>query len=243
MSDLLADLLNRYSAGDLVWYRGQARSNWRLEPSLARKGGLDIERELLDEFRRDAIPLLRRVELDGGPPSDWDWMFLMQHYRVPTRLMDWTESPLVGLFFALDDTEVTESPGSAAVWAMRPQEVNRNARVIPRQPWSVPLCDHDDDAEMYTLKELERGNRNLAPLAVAATRRFDRIRAQGGVFTVIHKDATPLEQVVPDAFVRYLIPDSAKDKVRDELRRLAVTTVSVFPDLEHLGRKVAERLA
>ena len=84
------------------WFRGLCDVRYALQPSWYRLGseaeGVD-EYDLLDEFERRA-PLLLERERSG---STWEWYFLMQHYGLPTRLLDWSESSLVGLYFAVGD--------------------------------------------------------------------------------------------------------------------------------------------
>jgi hypothetical protein len=241
--DLLGDLSTRYEDTELLWYRGHARADWTLEPSLVRRKGLKAEQSLISEFKRDAIPLLARADLSGEPMTEWDWVFVMQHYQVPTRLMDWSESPLIALFFALDEASVTAPPGPAALWVLKPKAMNEAARIQTDYPWQVPILDMDDvDVNKYLPSKLESGNKELEPLAVAATRRFDRIRAQLGVFTIVHRNPRPLEQEVPQTLTKYVIPEDSKESIRTELNRLGFHAAAMYPDLEHLGRRIAERI-
>ncbi len=243
--DLLEDLLDKFEDNTTLWFRGHARATWTLLPSLARRKGLDKERALRAEFMRDATPLLTKADVRWDIQSDWDWMFLMQHYHVPTRLLDWSESPLIGLYFALDETDVTEPEADACLWVLLPQKLNALRGVRPKADWILPLCGRDEDADQYTLEALNQGaDRVLTPLAVIAQRRFDRLVSQQGVFTVMHRDEDPIEGLGNgDHVVKYVIPVAAKERIKRELTRLNISPLTVFPDLQRVGKRVAARLS
>jgi FRG domain len=87
-----------------VLFRGEPESGFPLIPSIARgtKDGTfsdvsSLEDTLLREFRLAAAPIM-----DVEPTNEIDWVFLAQHYGVPTRLLDWSTNPMVALFFAVE---------------------------------------------------------------------------------------------------------------------------------------------
>ena len=69
---------------DILWYRGHPYAEHYLLASLLRyENGLEKEKELFTNFRKFSDRILKRHE------SEWETLFEMQHYGVPTRLLDW----------------------------------------------------------------------------------------------------------------------------------------------------------
>jgi hypothetical protein len=111
-------------------FRGQREAEWWLDTSLDRavkkewsspnsKGYYHLDREI------EQVALLTRFQQQAHlyflhPPPDDDlgsWFALMQHYKVPTRLLDWTNSPYVGMYFALEQ-EPAGTEKRSALWAI-----------------------------------------------------------------------------------------------------------------------------
>src|SRR3954452_4462031 len=89
-----------------LWHRGCGDfDNHPLSPSLFRHPTkknntsdlLALENEMLVHFRQRSVPFIARPLRD----DDWERLFFMQHFGIPTRLLDWSENPFVALYFAL----------------------------------------------------------------------------------------------------------------------------------------------
>src|SRR6185295_12115497 len=80
---------------DQLWFRGQGNADYVLLPSLLRfRNGLDKEKFLFEKFRQLSLRVFPRRT------DDWEALFDMQHYGIPTRLLDWTDTLGIAVFFA-----------------------------------------------------------------------------------------------------------------------------------------------
>ena len=211
-----------------TWFRGQRDLGWELTCSLERNGGLDKELALLRRFKQNALPLMR-----SRPENEWEWLFVMQHHGLPTRLLDWTESPLVALFFALEgegDGEDDEVDG--CLWGLSPFDLNKVA--MPHEArGDVPCLGEDEHLDEYLPKRIQTQVQPFKPLAVIAPRNSARIQMQQGVFTVFHRDLNALDADGENEFLwRLVIPKGAKAALRKELTLLKINRFTLFPELE-----------
>jgi len=222
----------RDTAGDgLVWYRGQERADWRLVPSLAREAeGLGAELLTIKRFKQNAAPYL-----PARPASEWEWVFLMQHHRAPTRLLDWSESPLIALFFALWGREHEQQ--DAAVWCLDPIALNRLAGHRRMHARDILAFGIDQPLDDYLPDRVNERVSTLNPVAAIGPRNSARMVAQSGTFTVIHAEPLAIEEVGErqDHIWKIVIPAEARSLLRSELSLLGVHEHTLFPDLDRVA--------
>jgi len=196
-----------------LFFRGHSDASWKLLPGVARlppEHPRILENRLIFEFLTRAGALLR----DSTP--SWSNVFAMQHHGMPTRLLDWTETFGVALFFAL-----REGKGDAAVWILDPYDLNQLTRA------KRTILDVTAFAHSY-YDYFISGEQQFDPPVVALSPPSDhpRILHQRGCFT-LHKDiSTPLEELYGDVVTKVLIPAAARDDARMFLRSVGI---SEFP--------------
>jgi hypothetical protein len=234
-----------------IWYRGCGRSSYKLTPGLFRHSGLDgieqhmtLENQLMTRFRQRSIPFHSRNLED-----DWELLFFMQHYGVPTRLLDWTENPFLGLFFAamyapcsIGSRGNLKFECESAVWILDPIKWNRHALKFKSFQGEIitPL-----DADLNPFKPtLECEHMNNHPVAIFGAHNSQRIVAQRGVFMVFGKDLTSMERMFErDGFpenclIKLTLSKGALPKVQKALKDHGITDSVVFPELEGLAREI-----
>lgn len=231
IADLMSQLATINRRTSYVWFRGQSDSKWPLLPSLnRRRSTLERERNLMKRFKQNATYLL--------PPSnrdDWEWLFLMQHHRLPTRLLDWTESPLVGLYFAVTSQRNRSRDG--ALWCLKPIELNKHANIVYGNKFELPAFGEDNVLNNYLPSNVSgEKTSELSPAAGIAPRSNSRLYAQLGVFTINHRTNVPIESVGDGTHVtKLIIPASAKKNLQLELTHLKLNRLSLFPELENVS--------
>jgi hypothetical protein len=220
-----------------IWFRGQSHIDWKLSPGLFRYETAVSETSLLTRFKQSASLLIHT-----SPKDDFDWMFLMQHYGVPTRLLDWSESPLTSLYFAISDEENEEV--DSALWMLKPIELNKLANIKTTEKNFIPSFD-DEYLKNYNIVNVNSNSRvEMSPVATIATRNNSRIQAQLGVFTIHHLDRKPLDEFcVNSEIIKYKIPSTSKQNIRNELDLLSVNKFSLFPELSSIGEILKKKLS
>lgn len=113
-----------------LWFRGQAKFDWALTPSVFRdKPSSSPTRDHYDELDIVAHLQLRSAEYRQKHQTAFEWLCLMQHYSLPTRSLDWTESILFALYFAVKDSLETDS--DARLSALHVRKLNDHVRGRP----------------------------------------------------------------------------------------------------------------
>lgn len=226
-----------------VWYRGLPCERLKLLPTLHRDGiPVDDEIHLMNRFKQNAHEFL-----EERPQGEWEWMLLARHHGLPSRLLDWTENPLVGLFFAAGGYDSSYSQSNGALWCLTPPHLNQVASNHTVRPDVLPMLLDEEDLsppdEFLTLYKTSRvvnaiAAKPMSPAAAMGIRTTKRIQAQLGVFTIHHADTKPLEEWEDGSHVwKYIVPVEAKLPIREELRRSGVTALTLFPDLDNVARE------
>lgn len=232
IQDLLVELAaDNDGYNGSIWYRGQANQDWALMPGYLRLADPPSESTLIKKFKQSAAMLINTT-----PNQSFDWLFLMQHYGVPTRLLDWSESPLVALYFAVENHQ-KHNGIDAALWSLRPSELNKNAGINNAdEEFFIPSFE-DIELKNYSVEILSQNTRTQQrPLATIATRNNARIQAQHGVFTIHHHEKTPIEDVGDSSHViKYVIPNVSKAPLLKQLSLLGFTKFQLFPELASIG--------
>lgn len=218
-------------------FRGVGLATDRLETSLMRLGGdyVRLERHLLRNFRKYA----HQDWVDDN--SLWHWLAVAQHHGLPTRLLDWTYSPMVAMHFATQ--ALAEFDRDGVIWKVNyhlaanllPDGLGRPLREEGSNVFTVELLT--DVVE--SLEALGRVAGADAILFYEPASLDDRIVNQFALFSMVTRADLAVSSVFanqPDLYERILIPAALKWEIRDKLDQSNVTERVLFPGLDGLSQ-------
>ena len=227
-------------------FRGHADARWPLQSTLARrftiarvheKAWVEQESRILRIFKRKAHLFLDHI------PDDHDsfrWLALMQHHGAPTRVLDFTWSPYVAAFFALENA--TED---SAIWAINPRRLS--------QPRTLTLHNNRQEVDPFTLAPWIQGNYesyflpNEHSFVVYGEPRImnQRLIAQSGTFVIPGILADSVETILAtygnpqDVLAKFILKTATiRDRAMLELYTMNMTYYSLFPGLDGLARSM-----
>jgi hypothetical protein len=202
-----------------------------LVPSLLRhKLTFEVEHNLYHEFFARAGAMVRR------DATSRERLAFLQHHGIPTRLLDWTESIAVALFFALNG-----APADPELWIVNAFHVNRGLNDERRS--RIMLAGLDTIPDYHDCFVRVEGHQEwpfCKPMFLQIPWSSERLRAQSGFFT-FHHDSTPLEKSHTKYVRRVAIPEDAIPGVRSFLRHAGVSEYTVFPDFVGLAAFMRQR--
>lgn len=182
-----------FSVGCFTLFRGQANANWLLSPSLYCQNLFEAENLLLTE--------IKHICPKEFGDNRFDSLVKMQHFGMPTRLLDVTTNPLVSLYFACESSEQSNEDGIVYIFPNMPVSWSNDLLVdlvmdfvydyFPRKMWLDQMLDQ-------SRKKYGNGSYRLMPdtidsllhyltipaFAVMPAKTNERVEAQDGAFFV-----------------------------------------------------------
>ncbi|MGH2448824.1 MAG: FRG domain-containing protein [Chloroflexota bacterium] len=219
-------------------FRGMADARFDLTTSLSRLGGhsSDVEGAILRAFQRYAY-----AQQTPGGGSVWNWLALAQHHGLPTRLLDWSYSPLVGMHFATEDVDLFDRDG--VIWMV---DFARTNRLLPEE---LRRLLQEADSYVFTadvltraassLQEFDELSRTNVAVFLEPPSLDDRIVNQYALFSLLTDPQQSFHhwlELHPDMYRRVIIPAELKWEVRDKLDQANITERVLYPGLDGLSR-------
>lgn len=212
-----------------VWYRGHSRARYVLTPYLLRfDGGLQKEQQLFHEYERSAARLMAKRE------NDWELLFDMQHYGIPTRLLDWTDVLGIAVAFALYDSR--DDHEESAIYVLDPLKLNKKSGLD-----EIKHAPGDSSFEYKSIYWHGRPFGASFPIAIDPPLQSGRMVAQNGTFTVHGANPEPLDQQASQCIRRIVLKPGAKRGGREFLEFANLNAFSIYPDIVGMARHIVRK--
>lgn len=209
---------------EVIWYRGHSDATWSVLPGILRQPTWEnYEQQAFHAFQRSATRLFERRL------TDWEILFDMQHYGMPTRLVDWSEALGVAVAFVL----FTPTPKvcDAAVFVLDPLGLNEYSG--QNEIKNLPAGDEFDYKAIYWNR---RPFAAKHPIAVYPPLQSQRLFAQRGTFTIHGDKKDGLEVQCSDVVRKVVLPQVAMEAAHEFLRQASLDEYAIYPDIVGMAK-------
>jgi hypothetical protein len=225
-------------------YRGDRDARWPLLTSLDKLGGAakphskaDLEEHILRNFIRYSRPYFTHP-----PVNEWEVLVAAQHHGLPTRLLDWTYSPLVAAHFA---TLSGDQSSDRVVWRLDWKSVHRSFKLPELALLIQDLEGILGDERPLTPWRLFAGQAEIREFAcmLEPPSLNARIVAQSSTFTLCSEKRQSFDRFLEghglgSALTKFVIPAKETARFRDQLDLVSVDERRLFPDLDGVAAEM-----
>lgn len=220
----------------LLWFRGHSDKGWDLIPSVQRG---NYAKEEVEQFMANDFYMRACVSMKERPSQNYcGWITMMQHFGLPTRLLDWSLSPLIALFFATNDYEKYPDK-DGCIWILRPGLLNEleefGSYIYPMDKYTV--VDMIKPAFKTTRNNMAVKDKIIACYPVEYNM---RIYTQQSAFTVHNSKRKITDFKNENLLKQYIIPAKYKKEILSELNICGITLRNVYPDIEHIAQELKD---
>ncbi|WP_338376580.1 FRG domain-containing protein [uncultured Flavobacterium sp.] len=199
--------LEKFRKSSIFKFRGQSDDSWDLIPKAGRKNFSKVfDEESFKHWKRRALSYLERENY-----TEWELLAIAQHTGLPTRLLDWTHTPLVAVFFAV--TENQDKDGSIYVY----------------KPKSFLSSENESPFEVKEEIGLYQPSTSS-----------NRLANQYGYFTIHKNPKKSLNDKNKNGYLeKLIIPANLKLELTQMLNQYGINYLTLFPDLEGLSKHLS----
>jgi hypothetical protein len=235
--------LGRYRS--LNVYRGMPR-DYHLETSLERNCGAKsdfLEDKIIENFMKYAM-----VENPTVSQSIWRQLVLGQHHGLPTRLLDWTRSPLVAAHFATSEDDLSQmQQHDCVIWRIDLAELDEllpehYKAVYKRRAVDVFTFAMLEEAGCKDLAQYDRDMGDHAMVVAEPPSIDPRIVNQYSFFAMVPRGIKDIEKFLDtytDNTVKYVIDKKLRWQIRDTLDESNMSERMIYPGLDGISRWIA----
>ncbi len=231
-------------------YRGHANADWDLKSSLERVIGSNWSVEKAKKFEEFSLlqfqPKFHLYDNENViPSSKLAWLAIMQHYGVPTRLLDFTESPYVALYFALEAYD-PQSDKDFAIFALDYTEImNCSINHIKSKDEAFKESRSSVYEKQDEIFETIVDRFAYEIVWIAEPKQLNaRLDRQAGSFLLSGNRGLRIQEVLDSkpyknvAMNKYTIHKSLYEQIFALLRKMNITSKSLYGDLDGLARSI-----